>query len=240
MFKFKKIPYTVLIGVICAAALSSCAGADKDQKHSLSLEQLKTADYPLKTDETLTLRMRHHVGAAAAGFPDYSKYPRLAEMEKQTGIKLDITYADNGQEEEEFNMMVASGDLPDMIYYDWMNIRGGVDEAIRSGYIVALNDLIAEYAPNYKAFLEQKPDYAKMARTDSGNYYMFNGYPAADHDKEADLERSAICGFVLRKDWLDELGLEAPETIDEWHNVLTELKQKKGIQSYGNCHKCNE
>lgn len=79
-----------------------------------------------------------------------------------------------------------------------------------------------------------------MARTDSGNYYMFNGYPAADHDKEADLERSAICGFVLRKDWLDELGLEAPETIDEWHNVLTELKQKKGIQSYGNCHKCNE
>lgn len=231
MFRFKKKSYMALIGVICAAMISSCAGRGKEQTKKLSPEELKTASYPLKTDEVLTIWMRHHVGAPVAGNPDYSKYPRLQEMEKQTGVKLDITYADSGQVEESFNMMIASGDLPDLIYYDWMNVTGGVDEAIRSGYIVALNDLIADYAPNYRDFLKQKSEYAKMARTDSGNYYMFNGYPAANQEKADDLERSSTCGFVLRKDWLDELGLEPPETIDEWHDVLTAFKQKKGIQS---------
>lgn len=231
MFKSRKSIYIPAAAVMCAVIISSCGG-EKDQKggRSLSAEELKTAEYPLKTDDTLTLWMRHHVGAQVSGFPDYSKYPRLAEMEKQTGIKLDITYADNGQEEEEFNMLIASGDLPDMIYYDWMNITGGVDEAIRSGYITALNDLLADYAPNYRDFLNKKPEYAKMARTDSGNYYMFNGYPEKDQDDVNAVDRTVTCGFVLRKDWLDELGLEAPETIDEWHYVLTEIKQKKGIE----------
>ena len=27
---------------------------------------------------------------------------------------------------------------------------------------------------------------------------------------------------------LDELGLEVPETIDEWENVLAQFKEKKG------------
>ena len=35
-------------------------------------------------------------------------------------------------------------------------------------------------------------------------------------------------GPILRKDWLDELGLEVPETIDEWENVLAQFKEKKG------------
>ena len=30
------------------------------------------------------------------------------------------------------------------------------------------------------------------------------------------------------KDWLDELGLEVPTTMDEWHTVLTAFKEKKG------------
>ena len=37
-----------------------------------------------------------------------------------------------------------------------------------------------------------------------------------------------VQGPIVRKDWLDELGLSMPETIDEWHNVLTQFKEKKG------------
>jgi putative aldouronate transport system substrate-binding protein len=33
--------------------------------------------------------------------------------------------------------------------------------------------------------------------------------------------------LCIRKDWLDELGLQVPETIDDWHNVLTAFKEKK-------------
>jgi putative aldouronate transport system substrate-binding protein len=34
---------------------------------------------------------------------------------------------------------------------------------------------------------------------------------------------------MVRKDWLDELGLQIPETIDEWYRVLKTFKEKKNI-----------
>ena len=35
-------------------------------------------------------------------------------------------------------------------------------------------------------------------------------------------------GPVIRQDWLDECGLQAPVTIDEWENVLVTFKEKYG------------
>ena len=35
-------------------------------------------------------------------------------------------------------------------------------------------------------------------------------------------------GMAMRKDWLDELGLDVPVTYDDWHNVLTAFKEQKG------------
>lgn len=37
---------------------------------------------------------------------------------------------------------------------------------------------------------------------------------------------------MIRKDWLDELGLQLPETIDEWEIVLKTIKEKKGVIPY--------
>lgn len=232
VLRYRKMVFMILASAVAAAGLSACGGGDvQKEARELSPEELKTASYPLETDETLTMWMRHHVGAQVPGQPDYSKSPRVAEGEKQIGVRLSITYADNGQEEEQFNLLLASGNLPDMIYYDWLHVTGGADEAIRSGYITALNGLIADYAPNYCKFLEEKPEYAKMARTDSGNYYMFNGYPGADQEKINDLERSAVCGLAIRKDWLEELGLEPPETIAEWYTVLKAFRDQKGVKA---------
>lgn len=46
-------------------------------------------------------------------------------------------------------------------------------------------------------------------------------------------------GNMIRQDWLDELGLEMPKTIDEMENVLVQFKEQKGCDSafsfiYGN------
>lgn len=231
--KFGRILSLVTASAMIAAALTACVNNSKEQSANrmLSPEKLKTAEYPLQTDEELTIWMRNHIGAQVQGYSDYSQYPRVKEIEEKTGIKLKIIYADNGQEEDQFNLLLASGDLPDLIYYDWMHLPGGADEAIRSGYITELNDLIADYAPNYCSFLEKKPEFAKMARTDSGKYYMFNNYPANEQEITDDLERAATCGLTLRKDWLEELSLAPPETISEWYNVLKAFKEQKNTET---------
>lgn len=227
----ERIISAFLTAALSVSVFSACSKNKNEASDKLSAEALKTAEYPLKTDETLSLWMRHHVGAAPANRPDYSKFPRMEELYKQTGVKLEISYADNGREDEQFNTLMASGNLPDMIYYDWQHITGGADVAIRSNYITALNDLIKDYCPNYSKILESDPVYAKMARTDSGNYYMFNGYQRTEKLRENDAERSASCGYTLRKDWLDELGMQPPETIDEWYAVLKAMKEKKNVSA---------
>lgn len=35
-------------------------------------------------------------------------------------------------------------------------------------------------------------------------------------------------GPIVRKDWLDELGLDVPETIDDWEIMLKAFRDKKG------------
>jgi len=60
-----------------------------------------------------------------------------------------------------------------------------------------------------------------MIKTDEGHYYVFPFIRGDD----------ALCntiGLMLREDWLKELNLEVPTTIDEWHTVLTAFKEKKG------------
>ena len=75
-------------------------------------------------------------------------------------------------------------------------------------------------APNLKKLIEQKPDLEKQLTTDKGDYYVM---PALSYDTYTNFG-----GLFLRKDWLEDLNMAVPETIDEWETVLTAFKDQKG------------
>ncbi len=222
-------------GLLCCAILvcgmSGCSGGKENASSTIGPETLKTSNYPLQTDETLTLWMRHNVGRSVAGYDSPNEYPRVAEMQKKTGVTLNIQYADLGMEEEQFNALLASENLPDMIYYDWMNIPGGPDQAIRDNYIISLNDVMKEYSPNFCRFMEENPTFSKMSRTDSGNFYMYPSYEEWGEENSSVDRQLGSGGYVMRKDWLDELNLQPPETIEEWHTALTAFKEQKHVSA---------
>ena len=147
-------------------------------------------------------------------------------IEKELNIKIKFTHPVSGQETEQFGLMLASKSIPDIIEWDWLSsYPGGVEKAFSDKKIIALNDIIDNgKAPNLKKYLEEKPELAKMVKTDDGKYYAF---PFLKDDPIL----STNFGISIRQDWLTELGLSVPETIDEWHNVLTEFKNKKGAAS---------
>lgn len=141
-------------------------------------------------------------------------------MERRTGIHIKFLHPPMGQENEQFNLMMASNDLPDMIYYGWQGIPGGPAKAINDGSIIKLNDLIDKYAPNLKKILEENPDVRKQVELDDGTLYMF---PFIRTDGAI---MNSNYGPQLRKDWLDKLGLQVPKTIEDWHNVLVVFRDK--------------
>ena len=204
------------------------AATDTTQAQSLSDEPAgeSVADeftYPMNTDSTITYWCDLNTNVAA-NFTNLAETPFGKGLMEHTGANIEFLHPPTGQGEEQFNLMLADGELPDLLEYHWMNYTGGPEKAITDGYIYELTDIIDQYCPNLKAYLEANPEIDRMCKTDEGHYYMF---PFIRGDEQL----RVTLGLMVRQDWLDELGLEVPTTMDEWHEVLTQFKEKKGAEA---------
>ncbi|WP_084224884.1 extracellular solute-binding protein [Paenibacillus pectinilyticus] len=163
-------------------------------------------------------------GNAGSVKPSFLDVPFFQEWQKRTGVQLKFIQPPTNQAKEAMNVLLASGDLPDMMEYEWNQFPGGPVKAIKDGYIIRLNELIDNYAPNLKKYLNEHPDVDKQIKTADGSYYVFPFIRGDD-------QLRTYQGPIIRKDWLDELGLHTPTTIEEWHTVLQAFKEKKGVEA---------
>lgn len=60
-----------------------------------------------------------------------------------------------------------------------------------------------------------------IVKTDTGKYYVF---PFLRETKEL----CVYTGPIVRKDWLDKLNMEVPETIQEWEEMLVKFRDEMG------------
>ncbi|NTV89666.1 MAG: extracellular solute-binding protein [Clostridiales bacterium] len=149
---------------------------------------------------------------------DLNENPTWAELEKRTGVHIKFILMHPAAETEQFNIMIASGDYPDIINNALTLYKGGADKAIEDKVYLRLNELIDTQMPNYKNILSDA-DKRKIVTTDKCNIAAFaNVYDEA---------RAAEAGPMIRQDWLDELGLQTPVTYDDYYNVLKAFKEKK-------------
>ncbi|MDO3412481.1 extracellular solute-binding protein [Saccharibacillus sp. CPCC 101409] len=159
----------------------------------------------LNTNVSITLKSMNEIAA-------------IREWEKKTGIKAEFQHPAVGAETEQFNVMLASNELPDVMF-----VYGDYAKLYNDGSIIRLNDLIDEFAPNLKKILDENPEVAKQLKADNGDIY------AMPHLRLG--EYKTFGGMFIRQDWLDELGLARPETLDEWETVLKAFKEKKGVSA---------
>ncbi len=152
---------------------------------------------------------------------DFNEIPLAKALVEKSGINVRYIHPPAGEGLPQLEMLIASDNLPDMISYAWYNFSGGMQNVIDQGYIERLNDLIEAYSPNLKNYLGANPDVDKTLKTDKGDYYVYPFIRGTD-------ELTVYAGPYIRKDWLDELGLEIPETIDEWEKVLIAFRDEKG------------
>lgn len=148
----------------------------------------------------------------------------LQELQNRTGITLDITSTAITGAADAVSLQVASGDYPEIWSGFGSYYSGGIPEAIEQEIILDL----AEYKENFPSFfeiLDTYPIYGKNAYTDDGNVGVLNGIwtnPVLD------------VGLTVRKDYLDELGLDTPKTLDDFYEALTAMKDKYGAYYYMN------
>ena len=219
----------LLSALIFSLTFSGCGNDGKLQTNNKPTGELGDG-YPLKSEETLSYWCMLD-GSVSANTDNLANTEFAKGLEERTGVKLEYVHPTSSALEQ-FNLMLASGELPDIIDFPWHRFAGGAQKAIDEGHILPLNDIIEKDAPNMKAYIERQPEVAKLLRTYGGSYFCF---PSADSVGTS----FVTAGPVMRKDWLDELELPVPETIDEWTVTLRAFKEKKGAEyplSFANFH----
>lgn len=166
-----------------------------------------------------------------------AEHPYFIWLEEQTGVHIDFIHPTYEQMEQQLNLMMASGNYYDMLFNP--SYPGGPQAAIDENCFIDLAPYLNSCMPDYKAALyckdgsfndwewgseaeiykpEPAPSFAENMYTAKGALWAVtqiwtDAYPAE-------------LGAVIRKDWLDEAGLEMPQTLDELEVVLEAFKKR--------------
>jgi putative aldouronate transport system substrate-binding protein len=146
----------------------------------------------------------------------------MKELQRRTGVTIVYQQADTNADEQ-FKLMIASGSYPDIIQWKLHSKTMDIPKYYKEGVIIKLNDLIDKHTPNFKKILDYQPDIKKEIMTDDGTIAFFPSINPMETVE--DKRQSATTGFVIRKDWLDRLGLKVPTSIDEWYVALKAFKE---------------
>ncbi|MCT1402737.1 extracellular solute-binding protein [Paenibacillus sp. p3-SID867] len=150
---------------------------------------------------------------------DWNNIRLWQEYEKMTNIQVqwDTVHKDNLAEKR--NLLLAGGDYPEMFYASAFP-RTDLLKYGKQGAFIPLNDLIDQHAPNFKALMEKYPVIEKGITMPDGNIY---GLPTI-YDPEF---RSVLYGTPwVKSEWLTKLGLQEPQTLDEFYDMLKAFKEK--------------
>ena len=212
--KMKKL---LCIAAALSIGLSGC-GTKTEETSSLDFKS-----YPVNDDTVLTYWMPLYTNISSL-YDNFGDTLFAKELEKETGIKVKYIHPAAGQENEALSLLIASGELPDIIEYPWYGYSGGGHRAVKDGVIESIDGVIKENSPNYMKYLDEHKDVVKEISSDDGSIF---GYELIRGSLSLGINGTAI----VRSDWMKELGLEQPKTTDDIENILTQFKEKKGCSA---------
>ena len=163
-------------------------------------------------NEKITLKVWIEGGADI----DWEQNRFVKEIEEKSNIKLQIISTPLSDALQKRNLMLASGDYPDLILTDWPTVFTKSDimqYGVKEGVLLPITDYIDKYGNNMKRIFEYNPSYRDRCVAPDGEIYGFARFSECYHC-------SAYPKIYLRQDWMDKLGLKMPETTEELREVL--------------------
>ena len=179
------------------------------------------ADYDLPIyEEPVTLDIFYPVRSGNHPSKSDDKSVFWRRLEENLGYRFHWTEPYQSAASEQFNLTVASGDLPH-IFFESLLARegsaytGGYDAAVDDDVYMDLTPYLEEYAPHY-SYLLQDPQIYNDIVTEEGRIVPFatiNSEPA----------RTGL-GPVVNKEYWEATGLGIPATVEELHELGAAMK----------------
>ncbi|WP_020617417.1 extracellular solute-binding protein [Paenibacillus daejeonensis] len=194
--KSKLVAACLLGGTVLLAA---CSNGGQEPSGGTSSESASTS----KPKITVSIYDRGNV-PQEMGTIDNNRWTQW--LNEHGTVEAQYVPIPRGESVQKLNLLFASGDAPDVVTDFATSFR---NQLYQQKQILAIDDLIEEHSVHYKQLLEKYPELRKAATKPDGSMYEFGRV-------------QQLVGFqalFIRKDWLDKLNLEVPETVDELFEV---------------------
>ncbi|BBH22400.1 putative ABC transporter peptide-binding protein YtcQ [Paenibacillus baekrokdamisoli] len=208
---FRKSNKLVLLFMVIFAVvsiLSGCGGNNNEKTAATSPSSTNgTEDTSTPSSEPVELSVFSWMFEGADA-PDSLIYKKLQE---KLNIRIKPITASWNDWEEKLNVMIASGEMPDVFVSYGIDRPVQYRQWIKEGMILPISDYAGQY-PNIQKSLA---NFAVLAKTTGDKHYALPIYNEAGSGKDA------VSGhnILIRKDWLDKLHLQVPTTLDEFYAV---------------------
>lgn len=217
--KRRKWILSVAAALSLALAVTGCStqggnGAGGEEVIEPS-ENMNLTGFPIVNEP---IQLSFLAGAAPTSNSNWNRVRLFTEYAKMTNINIEWQMVPTDALNERVNLLLASRDYPDAFHTARLTIADIMKHG-GEGTFIPLNDLIDEYAPNFKKLLFENEDLRKGLTMPDGNIYSFPTY--YDPDFTYVLVSSPLW---LNETWLEQLGMDPPETTDEFYNYLKAVK----------------
>ncbi|MFH5181248.1 extracellular solute-binding protein [Paenibacillus sp. TAB 01] len=207
----KELWKSLLALLLAAASLAGCTSNSGSVAGGSTAGDAGTDKKETASDgQPVTYKIFRNFGA-----PEYpadggrGKKEVLAALDKAglKGIDFNVSLASGSEYFTKLNLQASSGELPDFFNVDMATLTRFADE----GLIMPLDDLLKS-APNAMKLI--KPGDLEALKYKGKIYGLPVGY------RPEPFNGPDISGFNVRQDWLDNLGLQQPKTLDDLYKVL--------------------
>lgn len=221
MFKRTKKPFIVAVALFTAMLLvvSACSkggNSSNNGSNSTETDSASSESPGATTKEPVTITLWE----TSPVTPEGEQTDAVAMYIKE---KLGITINVVRITDEKAKVLLASGDLPDILNYGSYR-----DQIIKGNILLPLDELVDKYGPDIKQNMGAAMEYSRKFKSTDGKLYALPIHTAPSF---SDLEQAPApfeypYGNLIRWDYYKELGFPEIKSSDDMLKVLDQMVKK--------------
>ena len=179
--------------------------------------------YPLRTEEPVTITFWTPLNAAVSKvISNLDENIAYQKLQENVGVDIQFIHPPVGQEQEAFNLMIASGEYPDIIGGPDL-YQGGAFQGLSDGVYADITELLPVYAPDYWKYVSNDEVFKREITNDNGQVVLVQMY-------KNPVDPPARYLNVKQKN-LDLVGEDLPVTLEDYERLFSKF-QAAGITPF--------
>lgn len=214
VLKTKKMFIVLLVVLILVSSVTGC-GSKKASGKKVGVTTSDDIWAPYEETLFISTVLPENAGIQWRDGDEYDDNPWYREYKERFNIQVVNAWVSNDYSTK-LNLTIADGNIPDVFVVNSEQLK----QLHEAGLIWDISEVFETYASDtLKSYMEQEVDTFETAKIDGKLYGVPQlSYGIIDQPNQ----------IWIRKDWMDQLEYEAPETMDDLVDIAKGFQKKFG------------